>query len=108
MLDQIKHMPDMQTHVLGKTTTIDLDIEFMEARVGAPKTSTGDPPVGGLVRWQLKDPKSPKFNGNAAARLADAVEQWLSKWEQCFCLCCISNDEIKIHQATYNLLKVAH
>ena len=39
---------------------------------------------------------------------ADAIEQWLSKWEQCFRLCTITNDVAKIQQATYNLLDVAH
>ena len=85
----------MQTHALGKMTTIDPDIELTEARVDAPETSTTAPPVG-PVRWQLKDLKPSKFNGNTAARSAYAVEQWLSKWEQCFCLCRIFNDEIKI------------
>ena len=97
----------MQTQALGKTTTTDPDIELTEAGVDAPETSTRAPQVG-PVRWQLKDLKPPKFNGNAVARSADAVEQWLSKWEQCFCLCRIFYDEIKIQQATYNLLDVAH
>ena len=76
-------------------TTTDPDIDFTEAGVDASETSTRVPPVGPM-RWQLKDLKPPKFNGNAAARSADAVEHWLSKWEQCFRLCRISDDEIKI------------
>ena len=79
MLDQIKHMADMQTQSLGKTTTTDPDIELIEAGVDAPETSTKAPQVG-PVRWQLKDLKLPKFNGNAAA----CCRRLLSKWEQCF------------------------
>ena len=78
MFDQIKYMADMQTHVLRKTTTTDLDIELTEAGVDAPETSTRAPPVGPM-RWQLKDLKPTKFNGNAATHSADAVEKWLSK-----------------------------
>ncbi|MCO5555871.1 hypothetical protein L7F22_009416 [Adiantum nelumboides] len=74
---------------------------------GEPETSSQVPNVG-RVRWQLKDLKPPKYNGNTAARTADAVEQWLSKWEQCFRLCNIVDDVAKIQQATYNLLDVAH
>ncbi|MCO5551280.1 hypothetical protein L7F22_004779 [Adiantum nelumboides] len=74
---------------------------------GEPETSSQVPNVG-RVRWQLKDLKPPKYNGNTAAPTADAVEQWLSKWEQCFRLCNIVDDVAKIQQATYNLLDVAH
>ena len=66
-------MADMQTQVLGKTTTTDPDIEFTKARVDAPETSTRAPPIG-PVRWQLKDLKPLKFNGNAAARSKNAIE----------------------------------
>ncbi|MCO5567249.1 hypothetical protein L7F22_020938 [Adiantum nelumboides] len=59
-------------------------------------------------RWQLKDLKPPKFNGSLHSRTTDAVEHWLSKWEQCFRLCHIYDDEAKIKHATYNLLDVAH
>ena len=65
-------------------------------------------PMLGKTRWQLKDLKPPKYNGTTASRTADVVEQWLSKWEQCFCLCNITDDVAKIQQATYNLLDVAH
>ncbi|MCO5605236.1 hypothetical protein L7F22_059416 [Adiantum nelumboides] len=74
---------------------------------GEPETSSHVPNVG-RVRWQLKDLKPPKYNGNTAAWTADAAEQWLSKWEQCFRLCNIVDDAAKIQQATYNLLDVAH
>ena len=107
MLAQIKHMADMQTHALGKTTTTIPYIEFMKVGIDAWETLTKAPPVG-PVRWQLKDLKSPKFNGNAAAHSANAIEQWLSKWEQFFQLFCIINDEIKIQLATYNVVNVAH
>ena len=50
MLDQIKHMANMQTHALGKMTTTDLDIEFTKAGIDAPETSTRAPLVG-PVRW---------------------------------------------------------
>ena len=62
MLDQIKHMADMQTHALGKMTTTDPNIEFTKARVDAPKTSTRAPSAGSVM-WQLKDLKPPKFHG---------------------------------------------
>ena len=80
MFDQIKHMANMQTQALGKTTTTNPDIELTKVGVDASQTTTRAPQVG-PVRWQLKDLKSVKFNGNAAACFADAVEQWLSKWE---------------------------
>lgn len=41
-------------------------------------------------------------------RTADAIDQWLSKWEKCFRLCHIDDDAGRIQQATYNLLDVAH
>ena len=46
MVDQIKHMTELQTYALGKTTTTIPDIEFTEAGVDAPETSTRAPLVG--------------------------------------------------------------
>ena len=40
MLTQMKLMTDMQKHALGQVTTSIPDIEFIEAGVDAPKTST--------------------------------------------------------------------
>ena len=40
--------------------------------------------------------------------MADAMEQWISKWEKFVCLYNITDDVAKIQQATYNLLDVAH
>ena len=107
MFDHIKHMANMQTQALGKMTTTNPDIELIEAGLDAPKTSTKIPLVGPM-RWQLKDLKLSKSIGNASACSTNAIEQWLSKWEQCFQLCRITDDEIKIQHATYNLLNVAH
>ena len=95
MLAQINHMANMQTHALRKMTTNILDIEFMEARIDAQEMSTKALLVG-PARWQLKDPKPPKFNGNAIAHSTEAIEQWISNWDQCFQLCCIIDNEIKL------------
>ncbi|MCO5563796.1 hypothetical protein L7F22_017444 [Adiantum nelumboides] len=70
-------------------------------------THAVDPPLR-EAKWQLKDLNPPKFHGTVGQRTADAVEQWLSKWEQCFRLCHIFEDVMKIQQATYNLNDAAH
>ena len=69
-----------------------------------------EPIVGSssVGRWQLKDLTPPKYHGTTNVCTVDAVEQWLSKWEQCFRLCNITEDVMKIQQATYSLLDVAH
>ena len=107
MVDQMQeftavHPMDKGKHVMEPFLE---DVPMWELR--EPKT-IAQVPFQGRARWQLKDLKFPKYNGNTAARSADAVEQWLSKWEQCFCLCGITDDLAKIQEATYNLLDVAH
>ena len=77
-------MADMHTHVLGQQATTSIpNIKFIEAEADMPETSMRAPKFG-PIRSQLKDLKPPKFNGNAATCSLDAIEKWLSKWEQCF------------------------
>ena len=49
-------------------------------------------PMLGRARWQIKGLEPPKYNGSVASCTTNAIEQWLSKWEQCFRLCDISDD----------------
>lgn len=56
----------------------------------------------------IMDIKLPKYNGNTSAKTVNVGEQWLSTWEQNFCLCLIEEDKIKIQQAIDNLLDVVH
>ena len=107
MLEQMKELTQMREVNKGKRAVPAFNVETNEEGFEEPETSARTPKPG-RARWQLKDLKPPKYNGNAAARTADAVEQWLSKWEKCFRLCNITDDVAKIQQATYNLLDVAH
>ena len=104
ILDQMKHIISKRDSDLVKAIGIPLDKEMQRGGLREPKTSTRVP----VTRWQLKDLKPLKSNGNIASHMMDVVEKWLFKWEQCFLLCNITDDVAKIQQAMYNLLDVAH
>ena len=72
------------THPRGKTPTGLLDVEFIEASVDEEPDTLTRVPIVGPVKWHLKDLKMPKSNENAATHSTNAIEQWVSKWEQCF------------------------
>ena len=114
-LEQMMHVVVDQMQEFTAVCPMDKGKQVMEPfPKDVPMRESGEPktiaqvPSQGRARWQLKDLKPPKYNGNTAARSADVVEQWLSKWEQCFRLCGITDDLAKIQHATYNLLDVAH
>ena len=107
MVDQMHEFTAVRSSNKGKQVMQSFHDDVPMRELGEPET-IAQVPSQGRARWQLKNLKPPKYNGNTAARSADAVEQWLSKWEQCFCLCGITDDLAKIQQATYNLLDVAH
>ena len=102
---QMQLLIDMQPIDKGKRDeegpVVSNDVSDLE--VGPCGISTTRAP-----KWQLKDLKPPKCNGNLGHRTTDAVEQWLSKWEHCFRLCAIDSDDAKIQHATYNLIDAAH
>ena len=102
LLDQMRTLTSLQAS--GDTTQPQ---GLSTPLINAPNVMP-EPPMLGKTRWQLKDLKPPKYNGTTASWTADALEQWLSKWVQCFWLCNFIDDVAKIQQATYNLLDVAH
>ena len=71
-------------------------------------TSTTIPPSTSKPRYSIKDLKPPKYAGGVLVRNADAVDQWLVKWEQTFQMCEIIDDRTRIEHASFNLQDVAH
>jgi hypothetical protein len=55
-------------------------------------TSTTIPPSTNKPRDSIKDLKPSKYARRVLVRNADAVDQWLLKWEQTFQMCEITND----------------
>ena len=78
IMEQMREFTAVRANEKGKTTveTLQEDVPMIELR--EPDTSAQMPALG-RTRWQIKDLKPPKYNGNTTARTTDAVEQWLSK-----------------------------
>ena len=75
---------------------------------GGVGTSTTIPPSTSKPRYSIKDLKPPKYAGGVLVRSADAVDQWLVKWEQTFQMCEIKDDQTHIEHASFSLQDVAH
>ena len=66
-------------------------------------TSTTIPSSISKLRYFIKDLKPPKYAGGVLVRNANAVDQWLLKWEQTFKMCEIIYDQTRIENASFNL-----